>query len=112
MTQVDSAVSPVHRRKRPKKLPAHAFDRRTRMGRRAVPLAATFGRRLGQDAADPILQVQIERAARLVAFSKQLSARSSPEFVRHSPLFQPVGWMSGLPPIQGKRAVVFEIASP
>jgi hypothetical protein len=76
MTQVDAVVSPARRRKRPKKLPAHAFDRRTRMGRRAVQLAATFGQRLGEDAADPILQVQIERAARLVAYSEQLSARA------------------------------------
>jgi hypothetical protein len=76
MTQVDAVVSPGRRRKRPKKLPAHAFDRRTRMGRRAVQLAATFSQRLGEDAADPILQVQIERAAQLVAYSEVLSARA------------------------------------
>jgi hypothetical protein len=69
-------VSPTRRRKRGKKLPAHAFDRRTRTGRRAVQLAATFSQRLGDDAGDPILQVQVERAARLVAFSEHLSARA------------------------------------
>jgi hypothetical protein len=41
-----------------------------------VELAATFSTRLGEDAADPILQVQVERAARLVASSEQLSARA------------------------------------
>jgi hypothetical protein len=46
------------------------------LGRRVVELVATFSRRLGEDASDPILQVQVERAARLVAFSEQLSARA------------------------------------
>jgi hypothetical protein len=76
MTQVDAVVSPTRRRKRPKKLPAHAFDRRTRMGRRAVQLAATFSQRLGDDAGDLVLQVQVERAAQLVAYSEVLSARA------------------------------------
>lgn len=76
MTQVDAAVSPARRRKRTKRLPAHVFDRRTRMGRRAVQLAATFCARLGEDASDPILQVQVERAAQLVAYSEVLQARA------------------------------------
>ena len=69
-------VSPTRRRKRGKKLPAHAFDRRTRTGRRAVQLAATFSQRLGDDAGDLVLQVQVERAAQLVAYSEVLSARA------------------------------------
>jgi hypothetical protein len=74
--QVAAVVSPFRRRKRGKKLPAHAFDRRTRMGRRAVQLAATFNARLGEDAGDLVLQVQVERAAQLVAYSEVLSARA------------------------------------
>jgi hypothetical protein len=75
MTQVDAAVPPVRRRHRGPK-PRQPFDKRTLLGRRVVELAATFSARLGEDASDPILQVQVERAARLVAYSEQLSARA------------------------------------
>ena len=75
MTQVDAVVPPIRRRHRGPK-PREPFDKRTLLGRRVVELAATFSTRLGEDAADPILQVQVERAARLVASSEQLSARA------------------------------------
>jgi hypothetical protein len=75
MTQVDAVVPPIRRRHRGPK-PREPFDKRTLLGRRVVELAATFSTRLGEDAGDPILQVQVERAARLVAFSEQLSARA------------------------------------
>ena len=79
MTQVD-AVLPRWKRypRRTKRTPKkpQPFDKRTLVGRRVVELAATFCARLGEDASDPILQVQVERAARLVAYSEQLSARA------------------------------------
>jgi hypothetical protein len=75
MTHIDATVPPIHRRHRGPK-PRQPFDKRTLLGRRVVELAATFCARLGEDASDPILQVQIERAARLVAYSEQLSAKA------------------------------------
>jgi hypothetical protein len=75
MTQI-AAVMPLVRRRRRGPKPRQPFDKRTLLGRRVVALAATFCARLGEDASDPILQVQVERAARLVAFSEQLSARA------------------------------------
>ncbi len=75
MAHVDAAMPPVRRRRRGPK-PRQPFDKRTLLGRRVVELIATFCARLGEDAGDPVLQVQIERAARLVAFSEQLSARA------------------------------------
>ena len=79
MTQVDAVLPrwkqyPRRNKRTPK--PRQPFDKRTLLGRRVVELAATFSQRLGSDAGDPILQVQVERAARLVAFSEQLSARA------------------------------------
>ena len=79
MTQVDAVLPrwrqyPRRNKRTPK--PRQPFDKRTLLGRRVVELAATFSARLGEDAGDPILQVQVERAARLVAFSEQLSARA------------------------------------
>ena len=79
MTQVDAVLPrwkryPRRNKRTPK--PHQPFDKRTLVGRRVVELAATFCARLGQDASDPILQVQVERAARLVAYSEQLSARA------------------------------------
>jgi hypothetical protein len=68
-------MPPARRRHRGPK-PREPFDKRTLLGRRVVELAATFSTRLGEDAGDPILQVQVERAARLVAYSEVLSARA------------------------------------
>jgi hypothetical protein len=55
MTHVDAATEPRPRRKRPKKLPRHAYDRRRRLGRRVIALAEAFRQRIGpaEVAADP-----------------------------------------------------------
>ena len=83
MSQVATAIQGQYpatpqRRKRKhwNKLPRHGFDRRTRIGRRALTLAALYRERLGSDAADPLLANAIERAAHLVALCEDLTARS------------------------------------
>jgi hypothetical protein len=76
MAHVDTATEPTWRRKRSKKPPRHAFDRRTRMGRRAVQLVATFSQRLGADADDPVMSAAIRRCAETVALSESLRARA------------------------------------
>jgi hypothetical protein len=79
MTQVDAVLPrwkqyPRRNKRTPK--PRQPFDKRTMLGRRVVELATTFCARLGEDASDPILLVQVERAARLVAYSEVLSAKA------------------------------------
>ena len=78
MAHVDAATEPVRRRKRPKKLPRHAYDRRKRLGRRITALVELFRERLGpaEVAADPVLAAQVERAARLTAIAEEVSARA------------------------------------
>jgi hypothetical protein len=79
MTTLESAygVPPKRKRSRGKHTaPRHAFDRRTRIGKRAIALARAFRERLADAAADPIVSVHIEKAARLTAYAEQLAARA------------------------------------
>jgi hypothetical protein len=76
MTSVDPAVSPPRRRKRGPKPPRHVFDRRTRVGRRAVELAKAFCQTLGVDASDLALAAAIRRAAEVTALAEHLRARA------------------------------------
>ena len=75
MTSIDTTVSPPRRRKRGPKPPRHVFDRRTRVGRRAVALAKAFRARIGPDGDDPITSTAIRRCAETVALSEDLRAR-------------------------------------
>ena len=76
MTNVDTAVSPPRRRKRGPKPPRHVFDRRTRVGRRAVALANAFRQKLDVDASDPVMAAAITRAAEVTALAEHLRARA------------------------------------
>jgi GAF domain len=76
MAHVDIAIEPTWRRKRPKKPPRYAFDRRKRLGRRAKELVAIFRERIGPDVADdPVMSTAIRRCAETVALSEDLRAR-------------------------------------
>jgi hypothetical protein len=78
VTTVDQAVRQRRRRhyaSRGRKLPT-PFDRRTRVGRRTAALADIFRERIGVDAADPILNAAVERAAQLMALSEAAAARA------------------------------------
>lgn len=75
MTDVAPATQPVRRRRRGKKAPRHAFDRRTRLARRAIRLAAIFREHLGEDAADPAVEAAIQRCAETTALSEHLRAQ-------------------------------------
>lgn len=72
--QLTTLMPPKRRRRRGRK-PRQAFDKRTLLGRRAVQLARVFRARL-PDGDDPVLLVEVERAAHLVALSEAASARA------------------------------------
>jgi hypothetical protein len=79
MAHVETAIpdSFAAKPRRPKRrLPRHAFDRRSRPGRRAKLLAQLYRERLKADAADPLLAIQIVKTANLVALSEDLTARA------------------------------------
>src|SRR5262245_59168997 len=67
---------PAKRRRSKRRLPRHAFDRRSRVGRRAKVLARLYRERLGPDASDPLLAIQIEKTASLVALSEIVTAKA------------------------------------
>jgi hypothetical protein len=71
-----ATLMPPKRRRRRGPKPRQPFDKRTLLGRRAVQLAGVFRARLGPDGDDPVLLVEVERAAHLVALSEAASARA------------------------------------
>jgi hypothetical protein len=76
MGHVEAAIPGRSSAKR-SKLPRHAIDRRTRLGRRSKELVQLFRSRLGSDVvADAVLAAAVERAARLVCLAEDLSARA------------------------------------
>jgi hypothetical protein len=68
-------LSPRSERVRRKKLPRHAYDRRSRLARRIATLAETYRAKLGPVADDPVIAAAITRAAETVALSEDMRAR-------------------------------------
>jgi hypothetical protein len=76
MDRVSIAERSDRRRKR-KKLPRHAYDRRSRLGRRIRTLVGAFRARLAEDAvADPVVNAAVDRAAELTALAENLRQRA------------------------------------
>jgi hypothetical protein len=76
LTHVEATMVGHPRRKRVRTRHRHAFDRRTKLGRRVLALTAAFRQQLGEHASDTVVAANIVKAARLQALSEDASAKA------------------------------------